>query len=308
MIDSTDSLEKKSNRMVLVSSGIPKPTTPKGHTIFLEALPWSWAVRQIHEPFLHYEVEILDSGTPKGAVFSVYVVCASSLRVNRELIGLSLECDKLKHCMDKACRPVILVVVDADKESAFWLFVQDYVHRVLEKKTPGWRQQKTVSLQVPLDQELTTSLEQLKRTVFYGLEHLYLEHFHRFFQKFNSRISQFFNSPEEMELAVKVESSRHYTKQLLTSPDKCSCSTASNHSCNSCQPPGDGNDGTGESDHKIQASLEKAQNMKVLDPKENRIAYYCISEALDFLETGLRPVYAIRPRVKWSFTITCFTF
>lgn len=192
--------------MVLVSSGIPKPTTPKGHTIFLEALPWSWAVRQIHEPFLHYEVEILDSGTPKGAVFSVYVVCASSLRVNRELIGLSLECDKLKHCMDKAGRSVILVVVDADKESAFWLFVQDYVHRVPGKENSRLAAAKnrfSAGTLRPGTDDLPGAVK--KNRVFYGLEHLYLDHFHRFFQKFNSRIRQFFNSPEEMELAVKVD-------------------------------------------------------------------------------------------------------
>ncbi|SHE29793.1 DUF4365 domain-containing protein [Desulforamulus putei] len=281
MIDSIDSLDNKANRMCHVSSGISKPTVLKGHHVFLNALPWSWTPRPTNEAFLHYDVEILDSGTPRGIAFAVYIVCPTSLRIDSDAICLAMDCDKLKYYTDRASKPVILVVVDTAKESAFWLLIQEYIHGVLAKKTPGWREQKTVSLHIPLNQELTTSLEQLKKAVCYGLELLYMNHFYRFYQKFSSRINQFFNSPEEMELAMKVESSRHYAKQLLTTKDKCSCSSTSGHSCSSCRETDNFNHFTLQSDLKIQASLEKAQNMKVLDPKENRTAYYCISHALD---------------------------
>lgn len=280
MIDSIGSLGKRSNRAVLVSYENPKPTLD-GHTIFLDALPLSWVYRPSSEPLLHYDVEILDSGATKGAVFSVFILCSSCLKTDGDFVGLAIESDTLKYYMDKVNKPVILVFIDESKESAFWLFAQDYIQRHLERHASNWRQKKNVNLQIPINQELTVSIEQLKRDVFYGLEFLYLKNFHQYYNKFNARVRQFFNSPAEMELAVKVESSRNYAKQLLTSGDSCSCSTASNHSCSSCGSNLDTSDLTADSDSKIQACLEKAQNMKVLDPKENRIAYYCISESLE---------------------------
>lgn len=103
-----------------------------------------------------------------------------------------------------------------------------------------------------------------------------LTHFQQSFHRLHKRLTQLFSSPEELEQALKLETSRNYHQQSPSS--HASCSTSSCTSCHSTDPF---DDLTQQANHHIQSSIEYAQTLKVLDAKENRIAYYKIAQTLD---------------------------
>ena len=115
---------------------------------------------------------------------------------------------------------------------------------------------------------------------FKELQSLILNHFNQSYYNLNKRLDKLFSSPEELEQALKLEATRNYSKDQ--SPSHCSCSTSSTSTCNSCQSTDSFDELTQQANHHIQASIEYAQTLKVLDAKENRIAYYKIAQALDY--------------------------
>ncbi|GAB6157235.1 hypothetical protein JCM39194_04350 [Desulfotomaculum varum] len=270
MIDSIDSLGYNPNRKFHCSSDTVKPAALKGHHVFLNALPESWSVLPINHPIIHYEVAIPDHRTPRPVKFGVHIVCQAPLAKGQDVIALTIECEKLKYIIDQFKKPVIVVAVDNVQKLACWLLVQDCISCLPTNQSADWRSQKNVTLHLPVRQ-LLASPEQLQQSVYGCLELIYTSHFHRYYETFNNRTKRFFVSENELELALQVESNRRYAAgQSSCAAGSCGCENTDEFQAF-----------TMRSDSQIQASLEKAQSMKLLDAKENRQAYYCISQALE---------------------------
>lgn len=272
MMDSTDTFYTNT------SSGVLQATLPKEHQIFLNALPWPFTARKNSDHNLCYDIEITHPNTPPGVTFSVSIIGSSSAKRDN-LISIVVDTNDLSYYISEAKKPVFLVVVDTVNESSHWLFIQDYIYKTIQVKTPQWWQQNTVTIEIPSTQEVSSSLEALRHTVIYGWEFIYIKHYHLINQRFNENIQTFFNSTKHFERSLQQEIARYYNKNKQS--QACSCSSSSNHSCNSCQDPESLDDLNNKWDQEIEASLEQAQSLKLLDPKENRTAYYCISKALN---------------------------
>lgn len=124
------------------------------------------------------------------------------------------------------------------------------------------------------------------------LEELILNHFCQSYQNLNKRINTFLNSPEEMEHSLKLEATRTYRKESQLSPSQSRCSSNATSSCTSCQSTDPFDELTQQANQHIQASIEYAQSLKILDTKENRIAYYKIAQALN--QYGSRAYAGVR--------------
>lgn len=272
MMDSTDTYYTN------ISSGALQTTLPKEHQIFLNALPWPFTERKICEHNIYYDIEISDTNNPSGLTFSVSIIDSSVATHHDNLISIEVNTKDLSYYFSEAKTPVFLVVVDPANASSHWVFIQDYIYKKIQEKIPEWWQQNTVTIDIPSNQEISTSLEELRQTVIYGWQFIYIKHYHLIYQRFNENIQNFYNSTEHFEHSVQQEITRYYTKNKQN--QSCSCSSSSSHSCSSCQDTDSLDDLYNKWDREIEVSLQEAQSLKILDSKENRKAYYCISKAL----------------------------
>ncbi|ABO49977.1 hypothetical protein Dred_1447 [Desulforamulus reducens MI-1] len=277
MFDSVNWLDKTNNTSISFSG--MASISQKPHDLFLNCLPTTWAVKKNTSKHLDYDIDFFDGQTPKGLQFSVRLIVPTALQLENERILLPFTSEELNWSMDEAKVPVFLIIVDSKDQSIYWLFLQDFIQGTLEHENPEWRSQNVVILHVPTDQELTKTLDKFTNTLYYGLELLYIKHFYKFYSVTNKRIAQFFNSQEEIQRALELESTRQYSNPSPSSEQSC-CSSSNDGHCDTCKGSDPFDDLVFQSTKKIQSRLEYAQRMRVLDPKENRIAYYCINQAL----------------------------
>ncbi|AEF93821.1 hypothetical protein Desca_0945 [Desulfotomaculum nigrificans CO-1-SRB] len=245
--------------------------------IFLDLLPKTWLPRQQTSMYgTNYEIEIVEPGVPTGIVFSAHVKGTSRPHYDNHFISCSVETKKLLHLCQNESRPVFSFIVDIEKKSAYWLLAQEYVDKVLFTSNPQWFLQKTVTLKAPLANKLTAPLDKLSQSIAKGLEYIYLKRWQSAYFKVTSKIKELYNSPATFQEAVQKEAQRLQNQSAKGLARDCHCSTGEN-TCISCsfnhQP-------TGQSNSEVQASLDYAQGLKLLDPKENRIAYYHLSKTL----------------------------
>ena len=72
---------------------------------------------------------------------------------------------KLLHFVDVCDQPIILVLYDVNKKSAYWLWLQEYIYINLDNDNPGWRNNKnSVTLYIPIDNEVSTNKD-FKRNI-----------------------------------------------------------------------------------------------------------------------------------------------
>ncbi|AEG60822.1 DUF4365 domain-containing protein [Desulforamulus ruminis] len=270
------SMERNAPPIAPLANGIGNSTFLKAKKIFFDSLPFPWVLlenRSIQDN--HYDIEIFEPDKSLGVAISVSIKGTTNLQINHDWIKLSLPVDQLIGFYDEMEKPLLLSLVDVEKEQVFWLLTQHYVHNILDVSSPGWRNKKTVTLKIPFDQQLSTSGPLLWTHLLETLELTYFRNFHTPYREISSRIQNYTNSPGQMELALKREMEKQYKKQIR---QKSECSVEGCHSCSE-----DEMDDTlsFHADNLIQKSLEHAQQLKLLDPKENRTAFYCIREALD---------------------------
>ncbi|MEG6520596.1 hypothetical protein [Desulfotomaculum sp. 1211_IL3151] len=233
-------------------------STSKLHEVLFNAFPISWVITKSDHHYWDYDIEILDRHTPKGVHFSLIISHDPSQSLN-------MTTDALKWYMDEADKPVILVNINIKDGTSSWLLLQDYIQGILEVKNTHWRTMQQITLEIPKHHLLPASMNKFISSVYYGCELLYIKQFYNYFNNIHKHISEFLNSPAEIKRAIDLEAARSSLGQSCTS-------------CNSNDPL---TELIQEADQKIQSSLEQAQGMKVLDPKDNRTAYYCISAAMD---------------------------
>ena len=146
-------------------------TRPKQHEIderakrvFPTLLPPSWVIREQNPDYrIDYQIELFEDSEPCGLFFNVQLKGAISPRL---LTGgaraFSLKTRHLSYYFDKVPLPVFLVLVDVEKKSAWWVFLQKHVRLVL--KDDSWRKRKSVSIRIPPDNSLADNAK-LRRAI-----------------------------------------------------------------------------------------------------------------------------------------------
>ncbi|GAB6181452.1 hypothetical protein JCM14036_27710 [Desulfotomaculum defluvii] len=277
MFDSVNWLEKTPNP--IPSSNADSTSSQRLYEILLRTFPASWVINKSENNYLHYDIEISNGDGINGFNFSLRIVSSPSLRLN-------FATKDLKWVMDEADKPVFLVTLNPQKDVVFWLLLQDYIQGILEENNPHWRTQQYITIDIPVDHELSSSRDKFIKAVYYGFELLYIKKFYYFYNDINNHIVKFLDSPDEIKRAFEIEAAH------LISGQSCNKHLKNNQSCTSCKSTDPLTELVLQADQIIQSSLEQAQSMKVLDPKDNRTAYYCISNALDIY--GLRSSARIR--------------
>ena len=136
--------------------------------IFNTAVPDEWICRRIEQDYaIDLEVEVVTKGEVSGKSLFVQLKSSDCLSIKPTHIDYQFETDKLSYYLQKDI-PVLLVLVDLNDKQCYWLFTQEYTYDELEKKSPEWKQQKTVTLRIPRSAEWSISLNEIEALAFKG--------------------------------------------------------------------------------------------------------------------------------------------
>lgn len=138
---------------------------PRQHEIDDEAqailrnlLPSSWVCSEFRKDYgKDFLVELVDKGELTGKAFVVQLKGIESPRTIRggSMVSFPMEVDHLRYYADKMGLPVFLVVANVAVRMAYWIFVQEDVDTALSRRRSKWREQKNVSVHVPVANDLS---------------------------------------------------------------------------------------------------------------------------------------------------------
>ena len=106
-----------------------------GERIFENSLPNMWEPRkQSPDRGIDYLVEIVDEDLDyTGKEFAAQVKTTTKIRHHKGTVRFSLSTDALSY-YGKRVQPVYLVVIDINKEKAYYQFLQKYVFKDLKNR------------------------------------------------------------------------------------------------------------------------------------------------------------------------------
>lgn len=256
--------------------------------IFNSNIPPAWVARRQDPDYgIDYDVEIFENQSPTGIIFSVQLKGTRSPEYSQDVIKFSFETDKLIYYCDRVKKPVFLVLVDVSEENAYWLFTQQYARERLDPTNPKWRQQKTVTLEVPVANHFIDSPDAFKEIVKKSVEYIYLLQFKQPHWQMLAQVQGFYNPPKALEDAIKRERNMQFEMEyhlaLLYYDDKEKEKAIKTYYKLKEKALIDGN-----FDHSIQAALGLVHALNYLDLEENRRAYELLKDALDNSQTASR--------------------
>lgn len=117
--------------------------------IFESSLPPDWIIRKrLPDYRIDYVVEIFEHGESTGLEFAVQLKGTRRPRLIEDTARFSVESPHLGYWMDKMRHPVFLVLIDVQEKKGWWVFIQGLIRDGAIRKM--WRQQKSVTLPLPL--------------------------------------------------------------------------------------------------------------------------------------------------------------
>ncbi|MGD0071664.1 MAG: DUF4365 domain-containing protein [Candidatus Bathyarchaeia archaeon] len=139
--------------------------------IFSEVIPSEWIIRDIIPDYgLDKSVEIVENGEVTGKIVFVQIKGTNRISISNGKISFPLAVDNLKDYM-KRDNPVILAVVDLIDKKTYWLFLQQYVYDILEKK-PDWEKQGTINILIPIENDISLTIVKLREIALAGSTYL----------------------------------------------------------------------------------------------------------------------------------------
>ncbi|MBO8137782.1 MAG: DUF4365 domain-containing protein [Desulfotomaculum sp.] len=234
-----------------------KSATLLAKKVFLAALPETWRLKRKKSEYgIDYEILLIKNENPTGLSFKTHIRGTRIIKSGKSSITYTLETKKLKYyCTVK--EPVFLIVVDIVNNETFWLFMQEYI-KDLEEKKPHWRQQKTVTIKIPRHNSLDKSLKEFINTIIKGQQFVHFIQFHFIYNNIFHKIKNIVNNIEGTENIVDLR------QQSFINCSQEFCSSEKN-----------------TYDQEIVNSLKISEQFSIKKPEENREAYRHICDALE---------------------------
>lgn len=124
-------------------------------------IPSEWILRKIDPDYgIDESLEIVEDKNVTGKEILIQLKGTKAIDIHGNYISFRLKTDCLKYYLKKDM-PVFLVVVDVIKENCYWLFLQQYVFDVLNIKKPSWVDQQTITIRIPIEQQVSHTLNQI---------------------------------------------------------------------------------------------------------------------------------------------------
>ena len=139
---------------------------PKEHVIssiseriLLDKLPSNWILRTIDPPDygLDKSLEIVEGDVVTGKEILIQLKGTGSPKYRSSgFLSHSMKVENLKYYKERDA-PVLLIVVDINSEICYWSFIQQYIFNFLDVKHPEWIEQKTVTIRIELENQVSNS-------------------------------------------------------------------------------------------------------------------------------------------------------
>ena len=143
-------------------------TETKSRLIFSKLIPPEWINRDIILDYgIDKSVEIVENGKVTGKEFLAQIKGTEAINIADDCVNYPIEVNNLKYYLQRDA-PVVIVVVDVNTEKGYWLFIQQYIYEVLDESNPNWTSQGTVTIKIPVKNDLSTTLPQLKEVALAG--------------------------------------------------------------------------------------------------------------------------------------------
>ncbi len=120
--------------------------------IFKASTTLDWEIRPQDPDYrIDYTVELYERQEPTGLFFNVQLKGTKSPKCvdGGKYVSFPMQVAHLTYYENKVPQPVFLVLVDVERETVRWLFLQRYTLQTVQGKK--WRQQKTLSVRIPVD-------------------------------------------------------------------------------------------------------------------------------------------------------------
>jgi hypothetical protein len=136
--------------------------------VFSNQVPSEWIYRKVDLDYgLDREIEIVIDGKLTAKTLLIQLKSTESLDLAEGVIRFSIETDKVSYYMERDV-PVLLVLVDLTTKTPYMLFVQEYVYEKLNITKPAWKQQKTVTVEIPTSNFWANSIAAAKEIALSG--------------------------------------------------------------------------------------------------------------------------------------------
>lgn len=126
----------------------------EAQSILRKNAPKNWSLAEPSEDYgIDYLVQVFDRDSREITNISFFIQLkgTENYKKDNSNVKFSISTDYLKYYYNKMYVPVFLVVVDTITEEYCWLFVQKYIHEKLNVKKPNWKSQKTVTVDIPIE-------------------------------------------------------------------------------------------------------------------------------------------------------------
>lgn len=124
----------------------------RAQKIFNYICPDYWSIQEPSEDYgIDYLIQVFDKETGESTKISFFIQLKGTTNYveNEMYVKFPIETRYLKYYYTKIDKPVFLIVVDVNTEDSCWLLVQKYINEELEIKNPTWKSQKTITLNIP---------------------------------------------------------------------------------------------------------------------------------------------------------------
>lgn len=128
-------------------------------------LPAEWITDDVKTDYgIDLSVQLVTDNNVTGATFLIQAKATQQLKINRsQAISYSEKTISLRHYLD-CSQLVLFIIYDASSETAYWIWVQDYIRNSLPS---GWDQQKTATIHIPVGNRFdANTLSEIEARVF----------------------------------------------------------------------------------------------------------------------------------------------
>jgi hypothetical protein len=143
--------------------------------IFEQIIPSEWIIRDISPDYgLDKSIEIVEGGKVTGKEVFVQLKGTNTINTTDGFVSYTMEVKNLKYYLERDI-PVVLTVVDIPSKRCYWLFIQQYIYGTLDLASPNWKQQETVTVKIPVSNDLVSTIPQLKCVALGGTTYILLK-------------------------------------------------------------------------------------------------------------------------------------
>lgn len=136
-------------------------------------LPDRWILRDIEPDYgLDKSLEIVEGEDVTGKEILIQLKGTEKPDLHEKYVSFSLDTKNLRYYLERDT-PVVLIVVDINTDSCYWVFVQKYAFEILNIKKPDWRTQESVTIRIPLNQKVSEQLNLISETAKGGTAYIF---------------------------------------------------------------------------------------------------------------------------------------